>query len=93
MLLQIYAAISCSELTAPTNGEINYNPDTTPNLDFGTVATFSCNNGLGLSGGDVSITCGGDGSNTTGIWGGTVPTCERKLAHKAKKVRMHAGIK
>ena len=44
---------------------------------YGTVATFSCMIGFGLVG-TVNRTCGGDGSNTTGIFDGSEPTCERK---------------
>ena len=45
----------------------------------GTVATFSCNDGFGLSGGDGMRTCGGDGSSSDGMWSGTSPTCDCML--------------
>lgn len=44
-----------------------------------TVATYSCDPGYGLSGGDTARTCGGDGSTTTGVWDGMMPTCQRTL--------------
>ena len=44
--------------------------------DFATVATYTCDTGYGLSRGDATSTCGGDGSSTSGIWSGVVPTCE-----------------
>ena len=40
------------------------------------MATYSCNPGFGLSGGDGTRTCGGDGSSPTGAWSGTPSTCE-----------------
>ncbi len=43
---------------------------------FDTVASYSCVNGFGLSGGGPTRTCGGDGSTTTGMWSGSIPTCE-----------------
>ncbi len=39
------------------------------------MATYSCDIGFGLSG-DVMRTCGGDMSNSTGVWSGSEPTCE-----------------
>ena len=52
--------------------------DMTPDHDHGTTATYSCNEGFGLSGGDVVRTCGGDGRIVTGEWSGSAPSCERK---------------
>ena len=42
------------------------------------MATFSCDVGYGLSGGDMMTTCGGDGSDPFGTWIGAVPACERE---------------
>ena len=44
--------------------------------DFGTMATYQCNGGFGLRGGDVTRTCGGDGSSPNGMWSGIPPMCE-----------------
>ncbi len=43
---------------------------------FGTVATYSCNIDGALSGGNTVRTCGGDGTNTVGVWSGTASTCQ-----------------
>ncbi len=67
-------AITCSSLSPITNGRISYSPDTTSPFDLGTVATYSCDNGLFLSGSE-SRTCEGDGSSITGMWSGTAPIC------------------
>ena len=49
----------------------------TAEFDLGTVATYSCNDGYGLVGGDIR-TCvdGGDGNG--GVFDGEAPICERK---------------
>ena len=64
-------AISCAALDPPTNGQVSFSTDATPPHVFGTVATFSCATGYGLHG-DVTRTCGGDGSF---LWTGSPPTC------------------
>ena len=75
----IITAITCLGLSSPTNGQISYFTDMTIPFDFGTVATYSCEDGYGLSGGDMASTCGGDYTSITGVWSGTPPTCESKL--------------
>ena len=42
-----------------------------------TTATYSCDPGFGLSGGDSVRTCTGSTENP-GEWTGTAPTCEGK---------------
>ena len=39
------------------------------------MASYSCVSGFGLSGGDATRTCEGDGSSPTGVWSGVVPSC------------------
>ena len=46
-------------------------------FDYLTTATYSCNTGFGLSGGDTIRTCVGSSSGP-GEWDGTAPTCERE---------------
>ena len=70
------AAITCSSLLGPDNGQVTYSTDTTSPFDIGTMATYSCNTGFGLSGGDATRSCGGDGSSPNGIWSGMSPTCQ-----------------
>ena len=56
--------VSCSALTAPTNGSVN-DPVTT----FGSAATYSCNGGYALTG-SPTRTCQADST-----WTGAAPTC------------------
>ena len=71
-------AIECPALTDVTNGAIVYTSDTTAPYNFGTTATHSCNSGYSLVG-DKIRTCGGDGSNLTGEWDLSEPTCKRQF--------------
>ena len=45
------------------------------NLEFGTQAIYSCDNGFSLVG-NTTRTCTGDGSSTTSSFDGEAPTCE-----------------
>lgn len=60
-------------MAVPSNGMITYAIDVTPDFDPGTTATYSCDEGFGLSGGDTVRTCQGQ---PIGAWSGTAPTCE-----------------
>ena len=71
-----FPAIKCLALAHPDNGRITYATDRTPNFDYETNATYSCDFSFGLSGGDAIRTCGGDGSSPSGQWSGNAPTCE-----------------
>ncbi len=55
------------------NGMIVYS--TTPPFNFGTTATYQCNDGYSLASGDRVRTCTGDGTSTVGQWSGTAPVC------------------
>ena len=46
--------------------------------DFETTATYQCNSGYELTGGDTVRTCAGDGSSPVGQWNGTAPNCTGK---------------
>ena len=77
LMLTMSTAVTCSSLTALTNGDISYAADTSAPFDFETIATYRCNNGFGLSGGDRVRTCmlsplGG------GFWSGVAPACNGK---------------
>ncbi len=69
------AAVMCPVLTAPTNGIIMYTEIPSGSLGFMEMATYSCNAGFGLSGGDPVRTCEG-AAGSSGDWTGTAPTCE-----------------
>ena len=68
----------CLQLTAPVNGQIAYSTDQTPDFDFGTVVTYTCDRGYGLNDGDSERMCGGDGGTSNGMWSGISPSCECK---------------
>lgn len=79
----ISAAITCSSLIAPTNGVITYNTDATAPHDFGTLATYQCNPGYGLTAYSLSVTtnprtCSGNSLSIVGNWNGPNLGCERK---------------
>ena len=73
-----HTVITCLSLEAIANGQITYSPDTISPYNFGTVATFTCNTGFSLSG-DMTRTCGGDGSSQSGVWSGSSPVCVGEL--------------
>ena len=75
------AAIVCSALTAPINGQVSY--DMTSPYEIGTVATFTCNAGFSLNGAiDMLICADDDQLDTVGTWSGTEPPCLRKSIKK-----------
>ena len=79
------AAITCDDIPDPENGQITHVPDTHAPFEFGNEALYSCyvdgenRIGFGLTGGNHTRTCTGDGTSPTGYWTGTAPTCEREL--------------
>ncbi|XP_064384999.1 E-selectin-like [Halichondria panicea] len=66
--------ITCPPLNDPSNGTVTYNVES-DNLEFGTQAIYSCDNGFSLVG-NTTRTCTGDGSSTTSSFDGEAPTCE-----------------
>ena len=56
---------------------ISFSSSSAP-YSFGTMASYSCVSGFGLSGGDATRTCGGDGSSPTGVWTGVASSCGGK---------------
>lgn len=67
------ARISCFELPAIANGVIRYSSS---ELLFGVTASYTCNPGFGLSTGNSTRMCDGDGSTTNGTWTGDTPVCK-----------------
>ena len=65
----------CPALPAIENGMSVYSSDTTEPYDYGTTATYQCDSGYELTGGDTVRTCTGDGSSAEGQWNGTAPAC------------------
>ena len=76
-LHHLSAVITCSSLPDPTNARISFSVSSTP-YSFGTMASYRCVSGFGLSRGDATRTCEGDGSSPTGVWSGVVPSCGGK---------------
>ncbi len=54
---------------------ITYTTDTMAPFDYQTTATYTCDVGFGLLGGDLLRICVGSSSGP-GEWSGTAPTCE-----------------
>ena len=75
ILYFVNTAITCSGLSTPSNGIITYTTDTTAPFDYLTTATYVCNTGYGLSGGNRVRNCVGSVAGP-GEWSGTAPTCE-----------------
>ena len=57
------------------NGRLVYSVNTTEFYDYGTTATYQCDSGYELTGGDTVRTCTGDGSSPAGQWNGTASNC------------------
>ncbi len=66
--------ITCPFLSFPANGQVVFSTGSL--RTHGSLATYSCDEGYGLSGGDAMIICEGDGSTIFGAWNGAIPTCE-----------------
>ncbi len=69
----LHAAIVCPALPLPIDGQISFSASS---YTVNVTATYSCNTGYGLTGGDAVLPCEGDGSSTTGAWIGTPASCE-----------------
>ena len=70
-----FTVVKCSALPNTENGDIAYSGDTTEPYDYGTTATYQCDSGYELTGGDTVRTCTGDGSSQVDQWNGTAPIC------------------
>lgn len=65
-------SVDCGDLTVPSNGAISY----TSGTFLGSTATYSCDLGYDLSGGDAVRICESDGE-----WSGNEPSgCQGKHA-------------
>ena len=78
MYCSFTVAIVCSTLNEIANGLIAYSSDTVSPFDFGTTATYSCDEGFFLEGNSTQ-TCEGDGSRVDGVWSGSAPVCAGTL--------------
>ncbi len=73
-----YPTAQCPPLPEIANGMISYSPDNTSDYNIGTVASYSCNPGYELRGGNVIRTCVDAGDDRGGVFSGQAPTCKRK---------------
>ena len=73
--------ITCPALPDPMNGVVTYTHSEPQPYSFGTTAEYRCETGFGLSGGDSTRSCEGDGSSPFGIWSGDAPTYEGFHSH------------
>ena len=78
----INSDITCETLGSFVNGIITYRTDRTSPFDFGTTATYSCNEGYYLVGEDVR-TCVEDVSGVNGIWSGSTPRCAGRYIRRS----------
>ena len=76
----LHPALMCSDLPVPDNGGIVYSSGMTSLYDFGTTATYMCDTGFGISGGNVLRTCRGSGLSPNGTWTGIAPLCDGKAS-------------
>ena len=67
--------VVCSDIPDPENGDIMFAEGTTSPFEVGTIATYICNLGYSLMGGDSARTCEGDGTQEYGMWSGLAPEC------------------
>ncbi len=68
----------CDEVLRVANGTIVFSDDdeSAPPYSPGTMATYVCNRGYSLSGGDETRTCVDNVDVIGGEFNGTAPTCE-----------------
>ena len=67
--------IECGVLSAIPNGVITFSPDSTPDYDLYTTATYSCNQNYTLSGNGLLTCINAFGSGT---WDNFEPSCMGK---------------
>ena len=71
--------IRCPALPTVKDAVVTYS--TMSQYDYGTTATYQCDSGYELTGGDTLRTCTGDGSSPVGQWSGAAPVCTGKDKH------------
>ena len=72
MYMMSLTAVDCGALTNPDNGQVSHTAGTT----FRQTATYSCNSGYNMVGGNLR-SC-----QATGMWSGRMPTCQGMLLLK-----------
>ena len=70
--------MECPHIADPANGQIAFASDSVAPFDLATTATYSCDSGYGLMGGDTVRTCEENGGSVIGAWSGMAPSCGGK---------------
>ena len=68
----------CEDIPDPENGDIEYSVDTTATFEVQTTATYSCDPGYSLQGGNMVRICVGTVESPVGMFDGEAPSCERE---------------
>ena len=68
----LLTVVDCGTLTNPANGQVSHTAGTT----FGETATYSCDPGYNLVGGNTRM------CQATGNWSGSTPACQCMLLLK-----------
>ena len=68
----------CPDFPDPANGRVTFSSDDVALFTLGTMATYSCDQGYGLSGGNAVRMCNANTviTDSEGVWDGSAPTCE-----------------
>ena len=81
VIVHLCIGATCSFLTTPSNGKLtftNHSMGDEENSTTISIATYSCDSGFFLSGGNETRMCERDINEYRGEWSGTAPTCVRK---------------
>ncbi len=70
-----YTDSMCPHIPDPRYGQIYFTEDNVAPFEENTKATYSCDLGYGLVGGDSLRTCEMNESNVNGVWSGEAPSC------------------
>ena len=65
----------CPDIPNPEHGHVSFDHQPLAPFIRGTRATYSCDLGYGLDGGDEMRTCEMDGFSSDAFWSGTEPSC------------------
>ena len=72
----------CPDIANPEHGRVTFDHDSLAPFIPGTNATYNCDLGYGLEGGDEVRTCEMNGFNPDGVWSGVAPTCVGEFSIK-----------
>ncbi len=75
-MILFFPAHVCPDLPEFSNGVITFSIEQISLVEFVRAATYSCEPGFELVGGNVTRLCVGDESSPIAMWTGTAPTCE-----------------